>query len=242
KVDTETVATVPTDRTRKKVGVGEQVTLTLQPTSLRPVSWSISGNGTLSATTGNPITFTAHDRASTPSITATYGGGSCSATFNVVEPTGQVIEQEPGTKIRHVQGVVSCGFKGRAYVQPADVSFENIDVREGDVAGIAAGYLAVKNGEPHGDKPWVSVGTVTAGKGSKVDAIDTISSGNYTWTPYADGSFTWNIPRYFKLGTGAEKQFTTAIHQETTDATGKLTISKGGTTKSAELNAPTSNY
>ncbi|HRU70310.1 MAG TPA: tetratricopeptide repeat protein [Kiritimatiellia bacterium] len=97
KVDTETVATVPADRTRKKVGVGEQVTLTLQPTSLTPVSWSISGNGTLSATTGNPVTFTAHDRASTPAITATYGGGSCSVNFNVVEPDGVAMEQEPGT-------------------------------------------------------------------------------------------------------------------------------------------------
>jgi len=244
KVDTETVATVPADRTRKKVGVGEPVTLTLQPTSLSPVSWSILGNGTLSATTGNPVTFTAHDRASTPSITATYGSGSCTVNFTVVEPSGAMIEQEAGTGIRHTTNTVSCGFKGRPYIQPDDVSFKNIAIREGTVAGVASGYLAPKNGEPHGAGTWpgASVGDVVVGKGSKVNGVDTISSGDYTWTPYADGIFTWSIPWYFRVGTGAEKQFTTVTHQETSDATGKLTIGKGGTTKSAALSDPTSSY
>ena len=55
KVKTETVATTPADRKRVKLGVGEKVTLTLQPTALTPVTWSVTGSGTLSATSGNPI-------------------------------------------------------------------------------------------------------------------------------------------------------------------------------------------
>jgi hypothetical protein len=243
RVDTQTVVTTPTDRTRKKLGVGERVTLTLQPTSLSPVSWSISGNGALSATTGNPVTFAAHDRASNPTITATYQGGPYSVTFNVIEPNSGIIEQEPGTGVWHIQGTVSCGFKGRPYIKPDDVSFQYIQWREGSVAGTASGYLAQKNGEMHAPSSWFfAAGPVTTGKGTKVDAIDTIASGTYTWTPYAAGTFTWNIPWLFRVGEGAEKQFTTVTHQETTDATGKITISKGGTSKSKNLNDPTSNY
>ena len=83
---------------------------------------------------------------------------------------------------------------------------------------------------------------VTTGKGSKVDGVDTIQGTSDNHTPYEDGSFTWAIPWYFKVGTGSEKQFATINHVKTIDATGKLTISKGGTTKSSELNDPTSNY
>ncbi len=194
KVDTETVATVPADRTRKKVGVGEDVELTLEPSSLSQVTWSISGNGTLSATTGNPVTFTAHDRASTPTITASYGGGSCSVTFTVVEPSGAIIEQEPGTGVWHIQGQPSCGFKGRPYIQPDDVSFENIEIREGEVNAVCTGYFTYQNGLLHSAGSWVPVGPVTTGKGSKVDGVDTIQGGSDNHTPYVDGSFTWAIP------------------------------------------------
>jgi len=240
---TQTVATSPTDRTRKKVGVGEQVTLTLQSSSvLSPVSWSISGSGTLSATSGNPVTFTAHERASSPTITATYATKPYTVTFNVLEPSGQIIEQEPGTGVWHIQGTVSCGFIGRAYVQPTDVSFQYIEVREGTVNGSATGYLSPKANETHSAGDWITVGALTTGKGSRVGATDTISSGTYTWTPYGDGTFSWNIPRYFRVGTGTEKQFMTVVHLEVTDATGKLTISKGGTQKSKNLNDPTSTY
>jgi hypothetical protein len=242
-VTTQTVATTPTDRTRKKLGVGERVTLTLQPTSVSPVSWTLSGNGTLSATTGNPVTFTAHDRASTSTVRANSGTAPNTVTFTVVEPNSAIIDQEAGTGVWHVQGTVSCGFLGRPYIKPNDVSFQYIQVREGTVAGTASGYLARKNGEPHPDGPWVSVpGPVVTGKGTKVDTIDTIASGTYTWTPYAAGTFTWNIPWKFKVGTGADKQFTTVTQQEATDATGKITISKGGTSKYKNLNDPSSNF
>jgi hypothetical protein len=43
-------------------------------------------------------------------------------------------------------------------------------------------------------------------------------------------------------GWGAGKVFKIVPHVKTIDATGKMTISKGGTTKSAELNDPNSNY
>ena len=44
-VETETAATVPTDKTRKKLGVGEDVTLTLHPTGFSPITWFKMGGG-----------------------------------------------------------------------------------------------------------------------------------------------------------------------------------------------------
>jgi len=242
KLKSQTVATAPTDRARKKLGVGEKVTMTLEPTSLTPLTWSKTGQGTLSATTGNNVTFTAHDRSSTPTVKVTYAGNDYTVAFNVVEPSGLMIEQKTGSGIRHTSGAVSCGFIGSLYVQPDDVSFKSISIQEGAANATATGYLLVKNGEPHAVGPWLTIGNTITGKGSKANAIDTISSADYTWTPYANGTFTWLIPWSYRVGAGAIKQFTTVTHQEITDSTGKLTISKGGTSKSANLNDATSTY
>lgn len=244
---TETVATLPQDRTRKTVGVGEPVVITIQPASITQVAWTISGSGTfgtLNATTGRTVTFTAGDRAATTTIKATYNGGplNISVDFTTIEPSGVVIDQEVGTGVRHTFNFASCGFQGRPYITPSNVSFENVSVREGSTSGIGTGYLGVKNGQPHSSGSWVGVDEVVTGKGSFVMGVDTISSGDYGWTPYSSGMFTWNIPWFFKVGTGAEKEFTVVTHQETTDATGRLTISKGGTTKSAGLTDPTSGF
>ena len=43
KIVTETVATSPSDRTRKTVGVGEEVTLTLFPKGMSGVLWNMTG-------------------------------------------------------------------------------------------------------------------------------------------------------------------------------------------------------
>lgn len=243
KLKSQTVATAPTDRARKKLGVGEKVTMTLEPTSLTPLTWSKTGQGTLSATTGNNVTFTAHDRASTPTVKVTYDSNDYTISFNVIEPSGGLIEQEPGTGVWHIQGVPTCGFKGRPYIQPDDVSFQNIYIREGSVNAVTTGYFSYQGSPNHtaGTTP-VSVGSVTTGKGSKVNAVDTIQGGSDNHTPYVNGTFTWAIPWYFKVGTGAEKQFATINHVKSIDSTGTLSISKGGTTTSAALNATSSSY
>ena len=75
-IQSQTVATAPdnTPNTRTTVGVAEQVDVTLVPTTIATVSWSVSGGGTLSSTTHNPTRFTAPESAANPSITAAYGG------------------------------------------------------------------------------------------------------------------------------------------------------------------------
>ena len=88
----------------------------------------------------------------------------------------------------------------------------------------------------------MAVGALAPGHGSEVDTIDTISCEVNVNPPFADGTFTWAIPRYFRVGNGAEKQFVPVDRFQTINAAGDMTISKGGTSRSAALNDPSSNY
>lgn len=71
--------------------------------------------------------------------------------------------------------------------------------------------------------------------------MDTVQSGS-KGPPFSVGSFTWPIPWEFRVGGGSAKAFTTVTHQQDADATGKVTISKGGTSVSKNASDPTSGY
>lgn len=244
KLESQTDATIPSNRTRTKLGVGETVKLTLQPSSLAAVSWSLTGKGTLTSRAGNPITYTAYERAvPAPSITATYKGVSQSVSFTIVEPSAVVIRQKDGTGIWHVYGRPFCGFKGWMYLTPADVSFENVEIFEGSATASCTGYFEYQEGLVHNQSPaWVSVGSVADGIGSKVDGTDTIQGDSDNHTPYIDGTFTWPIPWHFRVGSGEGKQFKIVNQVKTIDEFGTLSISKGDTTKSSELYDDDSSY
>lgn len=142
---TETVATIPADRTRKNLGVGEVVSLTLEPTSLSPVSWSLSGDGSLSATNGNPIDFTAHERASTPIVTVTYEALTLAVHFSVIEPANE-------TAVIYSINTFPAGQQGVGMVldpitvYPTNVSFQNVECLEepgpaSNITGYFTNYL-----------------------------------------------------------------------------------------------------
>ncbi len=241
KLETETIATTPTDRTRKTIGVGEEVKLTC--TGPSPIVWKLTGKDNIDKTSGETIKFTAGDRAATPKVKITYEGEEVTTVvLTVIEPSGVMIEQKSGTNIWHKKGTPSIGFKGQAYILPASVSFHHIIVQEQSVVGVGTGcYEKVTNTHPQGE--WASIGNLVIGKGSKDKATDTIWWDDIGGAPYDNGTFTWSIPWHFKVGTSGEgKKFTTVDHVETLDSTGKATISKGGTTKSAELNDLNSSY
>lgn len=238
----ETVATLPSDRTRKKLGVGEEVNLTLKPASLPSPSWAVTGTpgtSTLSPTSGITSKLTAGERACTPTTEATILGEIVKINFDVVEPTGVTMEQELGTGVWHVQGKPSAGFKGRPFITPVDVSFIKIQVREGQCAGVGSGYYAYQNGVNHPDGAWVGVITGSATNPSMVDGVDTIRSGSDGPAIPALGSFDWPIPWLFRVAGGGEKQFSVVTHHHESDAAGRVTISKGGVSVSANINDPT---
>ncbi len=237
----ECVATTPTNRTRTTIGVGEVVNLSISPAPPGTLTWTLDGPGTLSGST-----YTAPDRAGSATITAECAGCNCGKwvkTFSIIEPSGAIIDQEANTGVWHIMGTPSVGFKGRPYISPDSVSFSAVQIREGTVAAVCNGYFLPQNGQMHTAGSFVGMLDVVPGKGTKVNAVDTIQGGDGgIGTPYAAGTFTWAIPWYFKIGGGAEKQFTTMNHVKTIDAAGGLQISKGGTTKNKDLNAPSSNY
>lgn len=239
-------ATVPSNRARTRLGVGEAVQLSVNAAASCSVSWSLIGEGTLSATSGISVRFTAHDRASTPTVRATVNGVARQITYNVLEPSGITIEREPGTGIEHTVNTSSVGFIGRAWYSPTDVSFINIQVRERgapefSVPASATGFYSLWNGLQHDMGPWAAVVPGTDAKGSKDSVIDSIHSGQRN-PPYSPGTLTWSIPWEFRVGTGAGKVFTTVTHQSTATATGQTTVSKGGHSETRSPADPTSSW
>ena len=231
-LETETVATAPADRTRKTVGVGEEVTLTLQPSIISPVTWSITGDGTLSGTNGNPVTFTAHDRASTNTITASYDGNSCSVTFTVIEPTGVQFTKLGGD--RHKNGWTSAGFQANVAILPTTVSFGRIEVIEDTCppTSFSGGWDAVGN-----HKRWASFLGIT--DDNKADGwIDNVHS---EWQGVHPGGYTWAIPWHYRVeGTVSEHDFDTLNHVFSANAAGTATHSKAGVSTAPILvTAPT---
>jgi len=160
-------------------------------------------------------------------------------TIAIVVPSSAHIVRQPGTNIRHTQGKASVGFKGQIFLAPKDVSFVNIQFREGHAVGSATGFLAFKNGEIHNETPsWLPVGNGNSSTGC-LAAIDTISTGDYSG-PFSNGQFLWPIPWRQRVGSNPETVFMTANHQENVDPTGKATIQKAGSGPfSRALNDPT---
>ena len=241
KVDTQCLAATPLPKTRTKVGVCEKITMTLKPSGLSPISWSKTGDGLLSATTGASVTFTAHDRASTPSVKATYDGKDYTINFTVVEPSG-AYQIKYGSTINHA-GVCDAGFRGITYLLPKDVSFEFIEINEGTCNATATGSFATAgwNNLPHPAWPaWASVSTGNSTTGCKVQGpnydgneyFDYIHSGDLPAACTA-GKFTWDIPWEFRKPGGAASPFTTLTHYAEADGARKMTISKGGITASS---------
>jgi len=243
-----TVATAPADRTRTKIGVGEEVNLQAV-NAVGDVKWTITGRSKLDPKTGTAVKLTAADRRETVTVTATdSGGSSANVEFKVIEPSGVKMERAPGTGVRHTNGVPSVGIRLKPYITPSTVSFENIEVSEDDCVSNVSGYFV---GTPldgvrhagHGAGTWVGVSPPVAGKGSVVDATDKAQSGHCNFgTPFSAGRFDWPIPWLFRVGTGSPKEFATVNQVITIDANGDMTISKGGASGAAAMNDPTSAY
>ena len=195
----------------------------------------------LNAVMGNPVTFTAYERASVSIITATYKGVTCTIAFNVVEPNGVTMEQVPGTGVWHRNGFASAGFLGRPFIMPNDVSFINVEIREQVCTGTGTGFYSPLNGIQHSLGTWLSVGVGTDTKPNVLNGTDIIKSGSFS-PPFSVGAFIWPIPWEFRVSSGSAKVFTTVSHQQEADAQGKVTISKGGVSKTTNANDPDSDF
>lgn len=237
-IKTETVATVPSDRNRRTVGVGEEVRVSFCPKLNDAVGWSVLDGG-LRGLAGS-VMLNAVSKASTARVMASCGAVRCSVDFMVIEPREVVIERV-FLKTWHINGTASAGFLGQPYLHPTNVSFANIEIREQTVEGSGSGFYKYRDGEVHPRGDWIALVEGTAEKPNKVNGIDRIRSSAKV-PPFSPGSFVWAIPWEYRVSNGREEMFDTVAHMEVADANGRVVISKGGATAYADASDPTSDF
>jgi hypothetical protein len=266
-VTSQTVVTIPTDRTRTAVGVDELVNLTTQGTG---ITWSINGVGTISRTDTQSTQFDAGNTPGTSTITAT--GTNCSSsptTFNIIQPTG-IVDALETQVLNHYKGSPDIGVLLNVYLTPDTVSFSRVGWLEWDANAEATGAYADFNGHSHGpQKTFTDVGDDVPGRGSKVagDFVDRGYTGEAcSWLlldgplglPYVAGYEKIVIPNAYarhdqnpyptviQPGNIAGTQFTTTTVDVTLTnvgdkATGGLVqYSKAGASAQTNVNAPSS--
>lgn len=162
----------------------------------------------------------------------------------IIAPSGAYLKRKPGTGLRHTISTWSCGWKGEAYLLPKDVSFTNIQEREGSCNATATGWLVGWNNFPHPVGSWFDVGDGNITNGCKVvNSTDTVYSGALAPPPaYAVGDFNWPIPWQYRVGTGDAVTFATLNHHATSDAAGKCVMEKGTVSESRVPADATSTY
>ena len=232
-IESETFATTPADRTRTTLGVGEEVTLTYKPSELSPITWSVSGGGALNTTTGGSTKFTANDRASTPTVTATYLGHGCTKRFSVLEPSSVTFSKK--REISYPPNHVAAGMKLDIVVGPATVSFYNVQFREDDgPASNQTGGFAKYSGQNLGDPFYHDANNlffaVDMDNSIVVPGEDTvfINVGPQNLPLPSTGSFEWIIPYRFKVsGQNSSKIFSTVTQAFSVTTAGNITITKG---------------
>jgi len=230
KLETETVATQPTDRQRTKVGVGEEVNLTIQPSSVT-ASWSVDGgssNGSVSPPSGASTKYTAADEAAMGNVKAEFKGITKTTTFNVTQPSGIKLEASSSTNNKNP---LRSGFIAKIYITPADVNFEKVKIYEGTGTSIATGYFSSLNGVNHAQGPDLSPSGFVANKGTQLAATDTVTT-HANVTPYSNGVFRWPIQWHYKLGS-ANKPVVILEHKgelkwNASTSTATLETTKGG--------------
>jgi hypothetical protein len=183
-ITSQTFATVPANRSRLTIGVGEPVKLTF---SGADANWTISGGaGKLDVNTAKVVHYTASITPATETITAvdTKTNATATISFDVIAPSGLLFERVPGTTIHHHQDWPDIGFSAKVYLQPDTVSFEYIGVREQNSNYVATGYYSWMNGVSHNptNEPEL-VTSLVPGKGWLLANEDDIWSGRQPATP-----------------------------------------------------------
>jgi GT2 family glycosyltransferase len=242
-ITSQTVATIPANRNRTTIGVGEEIALTF---SQNNAAWSLTGPGSLSANSGKTVIFTASATPGTARITANGSSPHCTATiqFTIIAPSGVTGRRAPGTAIRHTKDRPDSGFKAEMYLTPDTVSFQFLSFKELDVPAVATGVYAPFNGVGHHPNPApITIGPVVPGLGSKMNGIDNIYSGDPgTAAPFAPGAIAFAIPWQFQLQSGGPfVTFATVNQRSALAADAKtLTSAKAGANVSAQISDPTS--
>jgi hypothetical protein len=241
-------------RSTDHYGLAEVINLSF--TATPPISaadagglkWIIkSGGGTIMAGSDGTGTYTAPVTAGPVVLQLEIMSGPAqgqgpTSNITIVAPSGAHIRQQPGSNLRHTNGFVGVGFLGNVFLDPRDVSFINIEAREGTVMGTGMGFYSYLDKMVHNTGHFFPVGPCDSTNGCQIQVTDTIDTGDHAG-PFSDGEFTWPIPREYRVNGGPPIQYTVVTHHQTADINGTAKIDKGGAGPfSKKVNDPTSNY
>lgn len=140
----ETVASIPSDRTRTVLGVGEEVNVALVPLESQ-AKWSISGGaGEISPDCGYAVCVKAPASATVFDVQCSIKELTLVLRFSVVEPTG-VMKATFHKEVDIPMGVSGAGMQlYPVYVAPTNVSFYNVKCMEVGMDAIrATGYWTI---------------------------------------------------------------------------------------------------
>ncbi|MEI7534033.1 MAG: hypothetical protein WCK57_06640, partial [Verrucomicrobiae bacterium] len=254
-------ALTDTNRTRLQVGVGEEVSVYLDPplTMTFPESpaWYVSGGG-IDATTGSTTTFTAASNACFAKVTVNVRDVWLNKNFTVLEPSGVDHADVTNTDLKpFISGQVGAGMHLHPYMAPTSVSFYRVQCEEvGEDATNVTGYFT---NNPPFTTDWLSHRGSTApvysdgkhhGKGDDWFQIqennlwqegwDNANAGPLTYSPLQNGGFTWDIPGKWKIDSGPTNNIANGWDQKfTIDSSGTMTITKFGHTVTRHTNETT---
>lgn len=239
-IESETVATTPGARTRTRIGIGEEVDLTTNPST--SVTWTIESDdgqkGTLSRASGNSTQYEACDRSKTVTIKAESAcGRSDTHVFTVVEPASAGFGTSTDISTL-TTSAANVGFRAPPAVGPADVSFYNCEMREGVCNATAVGVFSHWNNLQHQDTgSWVAFSSTVGTNGTELSGNDTVRTGQLS-RPTLNGTtsgthqFLWPIPWRAQVqggGTNGAIVFDTANHDATFDPSAQnLRMEKAG--------------
>ena len=227
-------------RTKDTFGVGEQVVLSVNimppGAAVPPLNFIVeSGGGTIrNAVPANSFArFTAGAIKSTVKLIAVDAQmkGYATKTISVLAPN--VIKMVTVTANPPPSGTVGAGFIAtRIRLEPKNVCFEAIMVREGACRAKASGYYLPFNNMQHDPGPWVTVQAF-----NKVTATDDINSGDPGGSP-ASGIFEWPIPWEYRLGAVSNPhRICEVLHKQEINMLGHVTIYKGGQKAERNVNS-----
>lgn len=187
-----------------------------------------------------PATYTAGNAAATEKVALTVIGGTA-AGFNLttvnlplVAPAFSTMAQVPSTGLCHTNGMASAGFRGNIFMLPTDVSFSNIQWREGNGTGIGSGSFSGLTGRVHPTGSFMTIGPGNIATGCQVNTVDSVSTSTnspstsfFTGTDWT-GTFIWPIAWQFQAPGGPVVSYMTAFHVATADRAGNTSQSKAG--------------
>jgi Domain of unknown function (DUF4157) len=236
-------------------GINEEIKLSVNKVKAEQYSgrleWVlVKGGGKLSPT--NPdgsATFIAGDDPGNINLDCyvKYIGQQVdSAKFTTVKPNGGYVSRKNGTNLKKLQDCWGVGFVGELFVTPNNVSFSNIQFREGTVApeisgdwnaGLSQQDIPIAD---HSLGDWLPILEPNNGVAvNQVDTEDWIETGTKSAQPTGQPSgYIWRIPWEYRGMNGSEGEFTKVIHEVRDDGQGTATLSKGGATVTSQRSSP----